>query len=97
MKKELKIPKFKNEEHEREFWTKIDLADYFESADFASVSFPNLKPTSRSISIRLPEYLIIRIKEQANELDVPYQSLMKRYLAQGALEERQGLSKVSRR
>ena len=80
MKKALKIPKFKNEDEERKFWAKINLADYFEPADFASVSFPNLKPTSRSISIRIPEYLLNRIKEKANEINVPYQSLIKGYL-----------------
>jgi len=80
MKKLLKIPKFKNEDEEREFWSKIDLSEYFEPSDFISVSFPNLKPTTRSISIRLPEYLIDRIKEQANEINVPYQSLIKGYL-----------------
>lgn len=80
MKKALKIPKFKNEDEEREFWAKINLADYFEPSDFVPVSFPNLKPTTRSISIRLPEYLIDRIKEQANQINVPYQSLIKGYL-----------------
>jgi len=80
MKKLLKIPKFKNEDDERDFWAKIDLSEYFKSSDFVPVSFPNLKPTTRSISIRLPEYLIDRIKEQANEIDVPYQSLIKGYL-----------------
>ena len=82
MKKMLKLPKFKNEEEERSFWSKIDLTDYFEPSDFEPVSFPNLKPTSRSISIRLPEYLIDRIKEQANAINVPYQSLIKGYLKQ---------------
>lgn len=77
MKKELKLPKFKNEDAEREFWAKIDLTDYYEPEDFVSVSFPNLKPTSRSVSIRLPEYLLVRIKEKANEVDIPYQSLIK--------------------
>jgi len=80
MKKQLKLPEFKNEDQEREFWAKVDLAEYFEPADFQPVSFPNLKPTTRSISIRLPEYLIDRIKEQANEINVPYQSLIKGYL-----------------
>jgi len=80
MKKLLKIPKFKNEDQERAFWSKIDLAEYFEASDFIPVSFPNLKPTSRSISIRLPEYLIDRIKEQASEINIPYQSLIKGYL-----------------
>jgi len=80
MKKPLKLPKFKNEDEERDFWAKINLADYYEPSDAKRVSFPNLKPTTRSISIRLPEYLIDRIKEQANEITVPYQSLIKGYL-----------------
>lgn len=80
MKKKLKLPKFKNEDQEREFWAKIDLSEYYEASDLGSVSFPNLKPTTRSISIRLPEYLIDRIKEKANEINVPYQSLVKGYL-----------------
>lgn len=80
MKKPLKIPKFKNEDKERDFWSKIDLSEYFEPSDFVPVSFPNLKPTSRSISIRLPEYLLDRIKERANEINIPYQSLIKGYL-----------------
>ncbi len=87
MKKALKIPKFKNEDEEREYWSKIDLSDYVEADDFESVSFPNLKPTSRSISLRIPEYLIIRVKERANELNVPYQSLMKEYIARGVLRK----------
>lgn len=78
----LKLPKFKNEDEERNFWAKINLTDYFEPSDFEPVSFPNLKPTSRAISIRLPEYLIDRLKEQANEINVPYQSLIKGYLKQ---------------
>ena len=86
MRKPLRLPKFKNEDAEREFWSKINLADYYEPSDFVSASFPNLKPTSRSISIRLPEYLIDRLKEQANEINIPYQSLMKGYLRKGVLE-----------
>ena len=85
MKKKLKIPKFKNEDEEREFWSKIDLSEYFEPKDFVSVSFPNLRPTTRAISIRLPEYLIDRIKEKANELSIPYQSLIKTYLKKAVL------------
>jgi len=80
MKKPLKLPKFKNEDQERKFWAKIDLSEYFEPSDFKSVSFPNLKPTTRPISIRLPEYLLNRLKEKANEINVPYQSLIKGYL-----------------
>ena len=83
MKKPLKLPKFKTEDEEREFWAKIDLADYFESKDFQAVSFPNLKPSSRAISIRLSEPMILRLKERANERRVPYQSLIKQYIADG--------------
>ena len=83
MKKPLKIKKFKSESHERNFWARVNLADHFKSADFDSASFPNLKPTSRAISLRIPSYMFIRIKEQANELNVPYQSLIKKYIAQG--------------
>lgn len=83
MKKSLQVPKFKNEDEERGFWANVDLADYFEAADFRPVSFPNLKPSSRAISIRLPEAMLLRLKEQANELHVPYQSLIKQYIARG--------------
>ena len=83
MKKPLKLPKFKNEDEEREFWYKLDLSEYFEPSDFERVSFPNLKPTSRSISIRIPNYLINRVKEKANEINIPYQSLIKQYIAKG--------------
>jgi len=52
MKKILNLPAFKNEDEERDFWAKINLADYYEPSDFQPVSFPNLKPTSRSISMQ---------------------------------------------
>ena len=69
---------------ERDFWAKIDLADYFfERKDFQTVSFPNLKPSSRPISLRLPEPMILRLKERANERHVPYQSLITQYIAEG--------------
>ncbi len=87
MKKKIKIPKFKNEDEERDFWLKLDLSKHFEPSDFERVSFPNLKPTSKPISLRLPSFLINRVKEHANELDMPYQSLMKKYIAQGILKE----------
>ena len=85
MKKPLKIPKFKNEDEEREFWWNLDLSEYFEPSDFERVSFPNLKPTTRSISIRIPEYLLNRVKEKANEVNIPYQSLIKEYIKKGVL------------
>lgn len=85
MKKQLKLPKFRNEDEERKFWSKTDLTDYFEASDFKRVSFPNLKPTTRPISIRIPEYLLNRVKEKANEINVPYQSLIKEYIKKGVL------------
>lgn len=85
MKRKLKVPTFKNEDEEREFWAKLELSDYFSAADFERVVFPNLKPTTRSISIRLPEYLLSLVKQKANELVIPYQSLIKTYIKQGLL------------
>lgn len=87
MKKQLKIPKFKNEDEERKFWSRVDLSEYFAPRDFKSSAFPNLKPSSRSISLRLPEYVLARLKERAHALNVPYQSLMKQYIAAGALRK----------
>jgi predicted DNA binding CopG/RHH family protein len=82
MKKLLKLPTFKTEAEERVFWAKINLADYYEPSDAERISFPNLKPTTKPISLRLPEYVIRRIKEQANAQGVPYQTLMKMKLSE---------------
>ena len=87
MKKPLILPKFKDEGEELEFWDKINLADYYEPSDFVPVSFPNLKPTSHPISIRLPDFLLYRIKERANEMNVPYQSLIKSLLHEHFFEK----------
>lgn len=87
MKAELKIPKHKNEDQEREFWSKVDLSQHFERENFKNASFPNLKPTSRSIAIRIPEYLFLRLKEKAHELCVPYQTLMKQFIAKGLVSK----------
>ena len=88
MKKPLNLPKFKDEDEERDFWANLDISEYLEPSDFHRVVFPNLKPTTRSISIRLPEYVISRVKEQANHLAMPYQVLMKQYIAKGAFPSR---------
>lgn len=83
MKKKLKqIPKFKNEDDEREFWATADSSDYFDWGKAAEVIFPNLKPSTETISIRLPQMLLARIKQLANKRDVPYQSLIKIFLAE---------------
>ena len=87
MKKKMKVPRFKNEAQERAYWSKADLSKFFDAHDFERASFPQLKPTSRSISLRLPEHLFIRVKEHANELNVPYQALIKKYIAQGVVKE----------
>jgi predicted DNA binding CopG/RHH family protein len=85
MKKKLKLPNFKSEDEEREFWSKLDLSEYYEPDDLEEVTFPNLKPTTRSIAIRIPEWLIDRVKEKANEINIPYQSLIKQYIKQGVM------------
>lgn len=88
MKKNLKVPKLKNEDRERDFWAKINLADYLEPSDFEKASFSNLKPTSHAISIRIPSHILVRLKEHANEINVPYQALIKEYIAEGVVRDR---------
>jgi predicted DNA binding CopG/RHH family protein len=83
MKKPLVLPKFKDEDEEREYWDKVDITDYFEPSDFKRVIFPNLKRTNKLISIRLPEPLIAEAKEKAGKLNVPYQKLMREILQHG--------------
>ena len=81
MSKKKNIPKFKSEAEERAFWSKNDSTDYLDWNKSNPVHFPNLKATSRTISIRLPESLIEEIKILANKQDVPYQSMLKILLA----------------
>ena len=76
------IPKFKSEEEERKFWAEEDTTEYIDWSQSRKAKFPNLKPSLRSISIRLPESLIERYKILANKRDVPYQSLMKVFLTE---------------
>jgi predicted DNA binding CopG/RHH family protein len=80
MKKLKQIPNFNNEDEEREFWAKSDSSEYFDWSKSEEIIFPNLKPSTESISLRLPSYLLARIKEIANKKDIPYQSLMKIFL-----------------
>ena len=75
-----KIPKFKNEAAERKFWQTHDSTEYLDWSKARKVSFPNLKPSTQTISIRLPEGLLNRLKTIANKQDVPYQSLIKMFL-----------------
>lgn len=83
MKKKFKtIPKFVTEDEERDFWATADSSEYFDWSKAERVIFPNLKPSTETISLRLPSYLLARIKQIANFRDVPYQSLMKVFLAE---------------
>ncbi len=75
-----KIPDFKNEAEEAAFWAAHDSADFIDWSKAEKTVFPNLKPTTEAISLRLPAPLLARIKELANKQDIPYQSLMKMYL-----------------
>jgi predicted DNA binding CopG/RHH family protein len=77
MKKLKEIPKFKNEQVEREFWEAHDTSEYFDLSKAKSVSFPNLKKSTKTISLRLPEDMLLKLKVKANAMDVPYQSLIK--------------------
>ena len=87
MKKPKSIPKFRNEDEEREFWAREDSVDYLDWSRAERVVFPNLRPSTRTISLRLPEGLLADLKVLANRLDVPYQSLMKVYLAETVMRE----------
>jgi len=81
MNKLKNIPKFKNEDEEFEFWQKADSSDYFDlSQAKRGVLFPNLKLTTKLVTIRLPIGLIERLKNKANKMDVPYQALIKQEL-----------------
>ncbi len=93
-RKPIRVPKFRSDQHERAFWSRVDLSAHYSPADFASASFPDLKPSSRAISIRLPEHLLARLKEQANELDIPYQSLLKQHIASGIARKHQHRSSL---
>ena len=78
-----KIPKFKSTSEENDFWQTHDSADYIDWSQAKQASFPHLKPSTKTISLRLPETLLNEIRTLANKEDVPYQSLMKMLLAQG--------------
>jgi predicted DNA binding CopG/RHH family protein len=81
------IPIFKNEDEEREFWAAHDSTEYVDWSKAEEASFPNLKPTTQSISIRLPLGLLNDLKTIANQMDVPYQSLMKIFLSDKVKEK----------
>lgn len=81
------IPNFPSEEAERAFWAENDSMDYLDWKQAQRAIFPNLKPTLKSISLRLPESMIDELRQLANERDVPYQSLIKHFLRESINNE----------
>ncbi|WP_305042881.1 BrnA antitoxin family protein [Geoalkalibacter sp.] len=88
MSKSKKTPEFKTEAEEREFWESHDSTEYVDWNQARPAFFPNLKPSTKTISLRLPEALLARIKIEANKRDMPYQSLIKAWLAEDVEESR---------
>jgi predicted DNA binding CopG/RHH family protein len=82
-----RIPAFKNEDEERDFWATHDSTEYLDWSKAKRAVFPNLKPSTKSISLRLPESILVGLKMLANKRDVPYQSLLKVFLAEKVEEE----------
>lgn len=86
-KKTEKIPKFRNEDEERDFWADRDSTEYINWKKARRVVMSNLKPTMTTISLRLPETMLAQLKLLAHKKDVPYQSLMKIFLSEKIKEE----------
>ena len=85
-----RIPRFASEDAERRFWAQHDTTDYFDWTKAKQPSLASLKPSTTSISLRLPVSMLEELKTLANEQDVPYQSLLKVYLAERLTRERGG-------
>jgi predicted DNA binding CopG/RHH family protein len=92
MKESKTIPEFKSEDDERDFWAKHDSTEFLDWSGAQRRKFPNLKPTLRTISLRLPVSMIEDLKVLANKRDVPYQSLLKVFLAERIERERRRAS-----
>ncbi|HHB95157.1 MAG TPA: hypothetical protein ENK88_08430 [Campylobacterales bacterium] len=84
----ISIPIFKDKNEEREFWENHDTIDYFDTSKVKKVRFPNLKKTTKSISIRLPIDMLDELKVRANSIDIPYQSFIKILLQEGLVNQR---------
>lgn len=87
------IPKFRSEGEERAFWASHDSTEYLDWAKGRGVVLPNVKPSVRTISLRLPESVIARLKLLAHKRDVPYQSLLKVLLSERLKQEEAALSR----
>jgi predicted DNA binding CopG/RHH family protein len=90
MSKLKKMPELKTEADERAFWETHDSSEFVDWSQAKSTSFPKLKPSTKTISLRLPETLLDRIKIEANKRDMPYQSLIKAWLADDVNDSRRG-------
>ncbi|MEE8585401.1 MAG: BrnA antitoxin family protein [Acidobacteriota bacterium] len=90
------IPKFDSEDEERRFWEREDSADYIDWKQARRVSLPKLKPSTKTISLRIPESLLENLKILANKRDVPYQSLLKVFLAERVAQELRAAGKGSK-
>ncbi|MGH7571923.1 MAG: BrnA antitoxin family protein [Gemmatimonadota bacterium] len=93
-KKAEQPPRFRSEDQERAFWAEHDVVDYFDWDRAVPGSFPALKPSTTTISVRLPEAMLAELKALANERDVPYQSLLKVFLAERIAREREARRKA---
>jgi len=91
MKKLKNIPKFKSKKEEKRFWQSADSTEYIDYSKAELSFFPNLKPSVKTISLRLPEPLLNALKVLANKQDIPYQSLMKIYLSEKIEEAFKGI------
>ena len=83
MKRLKVVPFFKTETEEREFWQTHDSTEYVDYTTVENWKFPNLKLTSKPITIRLPQALIDRVKIKAHQMDIPYQTLIKQFIFEG--------------
>ena len=81
-KRKKQVPKHRGEDRERDFWASADSTEYVDWSEAQRVAFPNLKPSLKTISLRLPEMMLAELKALANKRDVPYQSLLKMFLAE---------------
>ncbi len=87
-----RTPKFKSEDQERQFWSREDSTDYVDWSKGRRTILSNLRPSTKKISLRLPELMIQELKLLAKKRDVPYQSLMKMYLAERIQNELRSIS-----
>ena len=90
-----KIPHFASEEEEQAFWDEHDSTEYVDWSRARRTVLPNLRPSTKTISLRLPEHMLEQLKLLANKRDVPYQSLLKMYLAERIEQELRGSRKAS--